>query len=161
MVKKYFYRETEDVLIVVTLEEGKVESVEEVPAVFTQEVGGAQVVVKKSAPIPKKKPIIEIDLTEKKPRKTKYDKEAIKADIRRGLKKDEIAARHGVTESVVKNIKFNMGKETGNVNDVFKKKIKILLEEGKDDQEIYNEMHDSMTDAQFREVLEAVKKELE
>ncbi len=70
-----------------------------------------------------------------------------------------IAEKHGVTVSVVKNIKFLYGKKETK-KEVFsphKEQMQAMLDQGMTDQEIYNKMHDFMTDAQFRETLQELK----
>lgn len=112
--------------------------------------------------IKKKNVTVSVDIDAPKKRKTSYDRDAIVEDINRGLKVDEIAHRHGVTVSVVKNVRFLYAKKgdapkaSSNPN---KDKIRRLHQGGASEAEIYSAMHDFMTDGEFRKALEEVKAE--
>lgn len=90
-------------------------------------------------------------------RETSYNKDLVKSDIKAGLKPKEIADTHGLSVNMVYQIKAEMKKngelaatkskhmtEDG-VLQVHQDAVDLMVSQGKDDQDIFNAMHDVMT----------------
>lgn len=96
-------------------------------------------------------------------RKASYDKDAVKKDIKAGIKPGDIATKYGITAATVYQIKSKMKNEEDEeeqpesddvpVDNHPKARVKRMVAAGETDQAIYNVMHDFMTDEQFREAI--------
>jgi len=119
--------------------------------------------------IPTEEPKQVVKKAEKKNmgRQANYDKEAVKVDIQNGIRPSDIANTHGVPVGTVYQLKSQMKKDgellevTEQKEDVVdnhpKSRVKRMVKSGDTDTEIYNAMHDFMTDIELREAIEEAR----
>ena len=180
MQKKYFYNSEVDLLVIVDIENGEATGVLELSDPLTvdyddedsgddeEESADEDAEITSTETVP----VAPVRKTEKKKRESHYNREAVKAAILRGDKPAKIAKENDTSVGTIYQIKSEM-KKAGELEadapskghevqlhpDQFVAKMILMLREGKSDQEIYESMYMSITDAQYREKLEIAKRE--
>lgn len=168
---KYFYNAEADRLVIVEVEDGEATNVLELsdPLTVTEEEDEEESEEEEPAPPAPKK------VTEPKPRGGRtatYDKDEVKDAIRDGMKPAAVADKYNISVGTVYQLKSEMKKngeldqdgpnedeeEEAVHDDPFVARMIKYLREGRTDQEIYNFMHDAITDEQFRQKLEIAKR---